>query len=151
MIETVAVDETSAIHLISTQSCQWTHPADLPEINRVLFCCNCHHIEEPCEFLFIDHNMTLRCHVRSDPQGVWYLYFYITDTTITLRVRGGRNCQNDAAKEKKPHDEVYRRLSEFGELQTATYNESSATLYMLYMYLICPNVSIFYHYQSSPV
>ena len=107
--------KTSAIHRISTQLYQRTHSAHLPEVIRGLLCCKFHQVVEPC---FLPHGhccVELLWHVRSDPQGEWYRYFYITVTeaTIILRVRGCRNCQNDEAKDKKLHVGIYRRLSEF--------------------------------------
>ena len=146
MTDTVAVAETSAIHRISTQLCQRTHSVHLPELFRGLTFCKCHHVEERCVLLHWHKYCVLRCHVCSDPQGVRYLYLYITETTIslfkdTLRVRGGRNCQNDEAKEKKLHAGIYRRLSGFGMMWTATDSGSGATLNMR-AYLV-PYLSVF--------
>jgi len=45
-----------------------------------------------------------------------------------LRVCGGQNYQNDEVKEKKPHVGIYRCLSEFRELRTATGSGSGTTL-----------------------
>jgi hypothetical protein len=121
MTDTVAVAETSEIHRISTQLRQRTHTAHLPVISGGPNCCSFHHVVECSVLWYLDHNATEGCHVRFDLQGVGYRYSYITDRTIswmrnTLRVRGGRNCQNDEAKKKYLHAGIYRRLLEFGEL-----------------------------------
>ena len=133
--DTVAVAETSAIHRISTQICQRTHSAHLPVLFRGLTFCTFHHVVEPRVLRHCDRNVELCCHVRSDPQGVRYRYLYSTQTTIhvfqnILRFRGGRNCQNDKAKEKKLHAGIYRRLSEFEELWSVTGSGNGATLNM---------------------
>jgi len=130
--DTVAVAETSVIHRIYTQICQRTHPAHLPVLFRGPTFCTFHHVVERRVLRHCDVNVELRCHVRSDPQGVRYRYLYSTGTTISvlqniLRVRGGRNCQNDEVKEKKPHAGICRRLSEFEGL-TVTGSASGATL-----------------------
>jgi hypothetical protein len=121
MTDTVAVAETSAIHRISTQLCQRTHSAHLPVLCRGLTFCKLHHVVERCVLRRCEALAELRCHVRSDPQGVRYRYLCSTETTISvfqniLRVRGGPNGRNDEAKEKKLHAGIYRCLSEFGEL-----------------------------------
>jgi len=121
MTDTVALAETSATHRISTQLCQRTHSAHLPEMLRELFLCKVHHVEERRVFRYCDVDDELLCYFRSDPHGVRYRYLYSTGTAIgvfqnILRVHVGRNYQNDEVKEKKPHAGIYRCLSEFGEL-----------------------------------
>jgi hypothetical protein len=120
-------------HRISTQLCQRTHSAHLPVLFRGLTFCKFHHFVEPCVLRHCDVQAELRCQVRSDPQGVRYRYLYSSETTINvfqniLCVRGGRNCQNDEAKEKKPHAGIYGRLLEFEELRSVTGSGSGATL-----------------------
>ena len=141
----VAVAEMSAIHCISTQLCQRTHSARLPVIFPGQIFSSYHHVVERCVSLYWDFNVVRLIHVRSDPQGVRYRYFFRSETTISvfvtfLRVRGGRNCQNDEEKEKKPHAGIYARLSQFGELWTTTGKETVGTLNMR-VYVPC-NLSV---------